>query len=542
MVEGDERFPISKMGSGLKTILLVLLNLIVCSKEKGTNIFLFEELENNLHPALQRRLFNYIHNYAIKNNALFFITSHSHVAVNCFYSKENTSIYHIEKKKGISTISSVNNTFEYSKLLDDLDVKASDLLQSNGIIWVEGPSDRIYIKKWISLVDDSLEENVHFQFAYYGGRLLSHYTANDENEDQNLIRVLLTNRNSAIVIDSDRRKKTDTINSTKERIRNEFVSKKLFVWITDGNEFDFDNTAIDSDTNVYASYEAWSGVIADSNTLDLSLMTKGYEVFGDSTSTDARALTGTIYSLLKGNTCYATTSTNVGDFGKSTAAIKTAGGLNNHKNGVSFTVSNPGTLTVWVKNGSSGNRTFGLYKDGDTSTAEDTATASSLAECTLNISAVGTYELGSTDGSVYFYYISFEAAPEVTVSAFQQEAEGDTTAGNETTFVRFIAIVSGVADINSSDFTFKIYRTNDVTTQSITRTVGTYKALTVKGVAYSATLPGESSAHTFDGNNNTEFYAVYVVELTNATYSGYNVYAEFTYGGEKYTTSGYTFE
>ena len=33
-------------------------------------------------------------------------------------------------------------------MLNDLDVRASDLLQSNGIIWVEGPSDRIYIKRW----------------------------------------------------------------------------------------------------------------------------------------------------------------------------------------------------------------------------------------------------------------------------------------------------------------------------------------------------------------------------------------------------------
>ena len=32
-------------------------------------------------------------------------------------------------------------------VLDDLGAKASDIFQSNGIIWVEGPSDRIYIKK-----------------------------------------------------------------------------------------------------------------------------------------------------------------------------------------------------------------------------------------------------------------------------------------------------------------------------------------------------------------------------------------------------------
>ena len=57
--------PLSKSGSGLKTILLVLLNLLVVPKakieenrNKSDFVFAFEELENNLHPALLRRLFS----------------------------------------------------------------------------------------------------------------------------------------------------------------------------------------------------------------------------------------------------------------------------------------------------------------------------------------------------------------------------------------------------------------------------------------------------------------------------------------------------
>ena len=34
-------------------------------------------------------------------------------------------------------------------ILDDLEARASDLLQANGIVWVEGPSDRIYFKNRI---------------------------------------------------------------------------------------------------------------------------------------------------------------------------------------------------------------------------------------------------------------------------------------------------------------------------------------------------------------------------------------------------------
>lgn len=233
-------------------------------------------------------------------------------------------------------------------------------------------------------------------------------------------------------------------------------------WLdSNDEEFDFANTTITSETNLYASYVAWgTDVIADSNTLDLSLMTKGYQIFGTGTSTSNRVLEGTIYTVLKGNTCYASTKTTVGDLGTSTAAIKTAGGLNNHQNGVSFTVSNPGTLTVWAKNGSDGSRTFGLYKDGDTSTAEDTASVSSLAEFTLDISAAGTYELGSTAGSVYFYYISFEEEPTIADDVtLTFDAQYNELVAADSTKLRFIGTIDGVAysdyaNISKIEFSF----------------------------------------------------------------------------------------
>ena len=57
---GDKynEIPITEMGSGLKTLLLVLYHLEVAKEEKKPTIFMFEELENNLHPEIQRRLFN----------------------------------------------------------------------------------------------------------------------------------------------------------------------------------------------------------------------------------------------------------------------------------------------------------------------------------------------------------------------------------------------------------------------------------------------------------------------------------------------------
>lgn len=76
------------------------------------------------------------------------------------------------KRNNESVISSVNNDIDNYAILDDLDVRASDLLQSNGIIWVEGPSDRVYIKHWLhQFCQCSFKEGSDYQFLYYGGRL-----------------------------------------------------------------------------------------------------------------------------------------------------------------------------------------------------------------------------------------------------------------------------------------------------------------------------------------------------------------------------------
>lgn len=242
--ERDNRFALSKSGSGLKTILLILINLYlipnILENSGKEAIFAFEEIENNLHPALQHRLFNYLYDYSINHNKKLFITTHSHIAINTFYGRNGVSIYHVTKNNGISSIDIIENDQKKMNILDDLGVKASDIFQSNGIIWVEGPSDRIYIKRWLEVFcPNDIIEGRDFQFAYYGGRLLAHYTCNDEESKTNeLINVLKTNRHAAIVMDSDKRTKNSHINATKRRIRDEFKSLGSFCWITEGREIE----------------------------------------------------------------------------------------------------------------------------------------------------------------------------------------------------------------------------------------------------------------------------------------------------------------
>ena len=169
--EDKGRIALSESGSGLKTILMVLVYTILIPdverKKISDYIFMFEELENNLHPSLQRRLLKYIEDLST-NGATFFLTTHSNIMLDTFQNNELVNILHVQKIDGKSIIVNSSDNIQKNNILDDLGLRASDLLQSNGIIWVEGPSDRIYLNKWIQLwSNNTLKEGKDYQCVFY---------------------------------------------------------------------------------------------------------------------------------------------------------------------------------------------------------------------------------------------------------------------------------------------------------------------------------------------------------------------------------------
>ncbi|WP_432329953.1 ATP-dependent nuclease [Mucilaginibacter sp. P25] len=227
-----KRLPLDSYGSGVYQIIL-LCGALLANEDK---IVCIEEPETHLHPELQRKFFDFI---LKETDNTYFITSHSNTFLN--YS-ENVSIYHIEHDQNKSSITKIENSKSAYKLLDDMGYKASDLIQANGIIWVEGPSDRNYLLKWISLLDEGLKEGLHFSIMFYGGRNLanvtfaSFLTEDLEGTTNNIIPLLKINRNAIVVIDSDRLNGKDEINATKERIQEEIGADKC--WITSEKEIE----------------------------------------------------------------------------------------------------------------------------------------------------------------------------------------------------------------------------------------------------------------------------------------------------------------
>ncbi|MFT5963948.1 MAG: putative ATP-dependent endonuclease of OLD family [Flavobacterium sp.] len=257
----DGRIPLSKMGSGVKTVLLVLILLIVKPIIENRNIkdyvFALEELENNLHPSMQRRLYYYLFEFSKKHKCILFLTTHSNIVIDLYNSLETTQIFHINKIEGKTKISSILKQIEFKKILDDLDVRASDILQSNGIIWVEGPSDRTYLNKWINLINDKLIEGYHYSIMFYGGRLLSNLSFNYDLINDELIPLLKLNTNSYVVMDRDGKTISQKLNDTKTRIQTELGNDN--VWITKGREIEnyLSNDSIENwlENNLYKTTE-----------------------------------------------------------------------------------------------------------------------------------------------------------------------------------------------------------------------------------------------------------------------------------------------
>jgi AAA15 family ATPase/GTPase len=227
----NKPLPLESLGTGIQEVIILATAATILEK----TIVCVEEPELHLHPLLQKKLIQYISKHT--SNQYLFSTHSAHL----LDSVEEAQIFHVTYSDGQSKVESISSTKEKSRVCNDLGYHASDILQSNCIIWVEGPSDRIYINYWIQAKRPDLKEGLHYSIMFYGGRLFSHLTALDSDESKaeinDFISLKSLNRNVAIVFDSDKSKPESSMTGTKIRLEEEF-SREGFAWVTAGREIE----------------------------------------------------------------------------------------------------------------------------------------------------------------------------------------------------------------------------------------------------------------------------------------------------------------
>ena len=186
-----------------------------------------------MHPRLQRELLNFLKN---ETDNKYVISTHSNmlIAPDPAYIR----VTHLRLVNGATIPTVVESSQSTLDLLQDLGYSASDLLQANCVIWVEGPSDRVYLNRWIELVAQDLKETIDYSIMFYGGRLLSHLSLERDDCADDLVELLKINQNSMILIDSDKASSRKRIGRTKRRIQQECAKNDVLCWITDGREIE----------------------------------------------------------------------------------------------------------------------------------------------------------------------------------------------------------------------------------------------------------------------------------------------------------------
>ncbi len=222
---------LQRLGAGVEQLLVLAFAL----SEYPEALLLIEEPENFLHPTLQRHVLEYL--LSRKGDSI--LTTHSNHLLDV---RDGGLAYYrtYVKPDGSAGVERINSLRKYD-FLWDLGVRPSSLFESNATIWVEGPSDAILLRAWLSLLPEAvgLIEGVHYTFAFHAGSLLDKFFIdwNEEQapDEQHIVNFCALHPNFFVVADSDGDGSKQYGHQYLERIAPKAIEKGI-LWASAGKE------------------------------------------------------------------------------------------------------------------------------------------------------------------------------------------------------------------------------------------------------------------------------------------------------------------
>jgi len=236
---GREERPIYMVGDGIQSIIILLYPLFL---NQGKKLLVFiEEPENSMHPGMQRLFVETLMRNEFKSFQ-YFITTHSNHFLDITIDIDQMSLYTFAKVENDNSkehnyyIRNILN--QDNRILDLIGVRNASVFLSNCTIWVEGITDRFYIKKYLEVYQNYLiktnnikvvfREDFNFSFIEYSGGNIVHWSFGDETiEDEsvwNKIDALKINSKIFLLADKDN---TESKPNSEKAKRLKLLKKQL---------------------------------------------------------------------------------------------------------------------------------------------------------------------------------------------------------------------------------------------------------------------------------------------------------------------------
>jgi len=178
----------------------------VTTLDDPNGIVLWDEPENGLHPTRRHRLLEMM----FDDSRQFFIASHSPEFAPVFSDEGRvfrcSSSFDNSKSNVILSVTHIADRRDAFATLELLGVDpARTLFTANVVIWVEGPTELLFYRHWLTphLTALNLYEGFHYAFMQYGGALINYLSVADDGQFESTFDLLSVCRHPIVLVDWD---------------------------------------------------------------------------------------------------------------------------------------------------------------------------------------------------------------------------------------------------------------------------------------------------------------------------------------------------